>query len=671
MREKLEKQECLPCQSCGKEGQKADGFCKDCSLSICGECIGHHSLLPITRNHKIVPLGAMPCLQATPTSEESSPARCPLHGTYALDLYCTELSCLVPICFKCTVGQHKGHDCIPIEDVDMEKHTSWLKMFSDNTQSNISILERANDQMQQSVTLLDAHSTEAHQKVSECAERLRKAVNERERHLHAQIDAVRVRRMETIRAQQATNTSLLNRMQHAKEAAEEVSSKATSLELLATAKTVTRHLVGLSVLCASSEPVVHLSNSVNVLETGTVEVLAKQIGEFGCLSEGSHPPNCTISPIPDALRINKHDPAVQFTVMTADRDKRLCSQGGDRVAAYLRSLTTPSPSIRADVTDNSDGTYTVTLKQFYLGRCGVHVTVNGQAISEEPAVVTVKAPLRNYKEIGEAKGELKFPPDTEVTSLCGICITKDGSICVSDRDRHVIHIFDRFREYVRTIGGAGDKHGQLCNPRGLAVSERDELYIACESRIDVLTLDGAFLRRFGTTGEGKINRAFDVAVADDKVLVANACNHSVTAFSRNGEFLYDFETAKPKELNNPTGVTVTTDGKVFVSDQTSHCLQVFSTTGKHIQQIGGLGHGSGPGQLFKPNNLAVTPGGFLLVPEIRNCRVSIFTSEGSFLHCFGKLGLAPGCFKFPFAVAVGNDETVFVTDCDGQRVQCF
>ena len=554
----------------------------------------------------------------------------------------------------------------------MEKHTSWLKTFIDNTQSNICLLERANAQMQQSITLLDARSTEAHRKVSECAEQLRKAVDERERHLHEQIDAVRARRMETVRAQQTVNTSLFNQLQHTKETAEEVNSRATRLELLASAKTVTKCLVGLSVQCASFVPVVYLSSNVNVLETRTVEALTKQIAEFGCLSEGSHPPNCTISHLPDALCIDRHNPTVQFTVTTADRDKRLCSQGGDHVAAYLHSLTTPSPSIRADVTNNSDGTYTVTLKTFFLGLCGVRVTVNGQAISEEPAVVTVKTPLRDYKDIGEVKGELKFPPDMEATSFCGICITQGGSICVSSRDKHVIHIFDRCREYVRTIGGEGSGHGQLYNPRGLAVSERDELYVACEDRIDVLTLEGAFLRRFGTIGEGKIDRAFDVAVANDKVIVASSNSHTVTAFSRNGEFLYNFENTKPTRLRHPTGVAVTTGGKVFVSDQTNDCLQVFSIAGKHIQQIGGHSVNlSIPGQLFRPNNLAVTPDGVLLVPEIVNCRVSIFTLEGRFIHCFGKQGLAPGCLKFPFAIAVGSDGTVFVTDCDGRRVHFF
>ena len=559
----------------------------------------------------------------------------------------------------------------------MEKQRSWLKSFADTTQSNISVITRANDQMQQSISLLDAHCTEAHQKVRKSMDQLRKAVDEREHRLHEQVDVIQARRVETVRAQQSTNTSLLNRLQHAKDTAEEVSNRASCLELLATAKTVTRHLMRLSAQCASTEPLVHISSNVDLLEAATVEALITQIGEFGCLSEGPHPPNCTISLHPGVLHVDKRHPIAQFTVMTANRARKLCSRGSDHVAAYLRPLATPSPPIRAEVTDNSDGTYTVTLRQFYLGQCGVCVTVNGQAISEEPAVVTVKTlPLRNYTEIGKVKGELKFPPDVKVASLCGICIAQSGNICISDRDKHVVYIFDRHREYIRTIGGAGDEHGQLCSPRGLAVSEQDELYIACQNRIDVLTLEGTFLRRFGASGEGKINGAFDVTVAmeNDKVFVANSLNRTVTAFSRNGEFLYNFETTRPRQLKHPTGIAVAVDGRVFVSDQSNHCLQVFSTAGEHIQQIGRLNgdeNRMAPGQLSRPNNLVVTPSGVLLVPEISNNCVSIFTLEGRFVCRFGKLGSDPGSFRFPFAVAVGSDETVFVTECNGQRVQFF
>ena len=676
MKENAEKQDSIRCQSCGTEEKKVEGFCQDCSLYICRECIGHHSLLPITQNHTIVPLDAVPFLQTTLSSVEPSPAHCPIHGTYVLDLYCAEPSCLTPICFKCTVSQHKGHNCIPIEDVDMEKQASWLKSLASITQSNISATERANDRMQRAISLLDVRCTEAHHKVRQCADRLRKAVDDHEHNLHEQIDAMRLRRMEIVRAQQSANTSLLDQLQQAKETVEEVSRKATCVELLATARIVARHILRLGAQCAAVEPLVHISHSVDLLEAATVEALIAQVGEFGYLSEGPHLPNCAVSH-PATLHVDECRSMAQFTVVIADRHKNLCSRGGDHVAAYLRSLATPSPPIRAEVTDNSDGTYTVTLKQFYLDQCGLRVTVNGQAISEQPAVVTVKTlPRRNYTEICKAKGELKFPRNVKLASLCGICIAQNGRICVSDRDKHVVYVFDRHRVYVRTIGGAGNEHGQLCSPRGLSVSGQGELFIACQDRIDVLTLEGTYLRRFGTTGEGQIDGAFDVAVAmeNNKVFVANTIKRTVTAFSRNGKFLYNFDPTKPVQLKHPTGIAVSACGKVYVSDQSSRCLQVFSTAGKHIQQIGGLSgteNPTTPGHLLRPNNLAIIPGGYLLVPEISNNRVSIFTLKGEFVHCFGGLRADSECFRFPFAVAVGDDEIVYVTECDGRRVQYF
>ena len=44
-----------------------------------------------------------------------------------------------------------------------------------------------------------------------------------------------------------------------------------------------------------------------------------------------------------------------------------------------------------------------------------------------------------------------------------------------------------------------------------------------------------------------------------------------------------------------------------------------------------------------------------------NHRVSVFTSEGTFVTSFGRKGEGPGEFKSPYGVAVDNNGVVYVT----------
>jgi DNA-binding beta-propeller fold protein YncE len=80
--------------------------------------------------------------------------------------------------------------------------------------------------------------------------------------------------------------------------------------------------------------------------------------------------------------------------------------------------------------------------------------------------------------------------------------------------------------------------------------------------------------------------------------------------------------------------------------------------------------GMSEGQLLRPRNLALGPGGDLYVLDSGNNRVAVFDNQGQLLRQWGSQGTAEGQFNEPWGIAV-DDTYVYVADTWNHRVQKF
>ena len=81
--------------------------------------------------------------------------------------------------------------------------------------------------------------------------------------------------------------------------------------------------------------------------------------------------------------------------------------------------------------------------------------------------------------------------------------------------------------------------------------------------------------------------------------------------------------------------------------------------------------GTGDGQFFYPEGVAVAFDGSVYVPDCGNVRIQNFTSEGVFVSKWGTYGAGDGELDWPYGVAVAPDGSVYVADTDNNRVQKF
>jgi uncharacterized protein (TIGR03663 family) len=237
------------------------------------------------------------------------------------------------------------------------------------------------------------------------------------------------------------------------------------------------------------------------------------------------------------------------------------------------------------------------------------------------------------------------------------------------------------------MGGPGADPGQFSAPRGLVVA-RDGIYIADSNnhRIQHLSFEGDVITYWGSyadseTGDapdGTFNQPWDVTIGPDgSLVVADTWNHRLQWFTPGGSFLNKvgyFGTGDTiAAMWGPRSVALDDEGRVFATDAGNKRIVVFDADGLPLTTIG-MG-GVGPGQLDEPVGLEIGPDGRLYVADTWNQRVQVFAEtlplqfepvlEWPVEAWYGQsLENKPD-------LAVSRDGHVCISDPEGPRILCF
>ena len=119
-----------------------------------------------------------------------------------------------------------------------------------------------------------------------------------------------------------------------------------------------------------------------------------------------------------------------------------------------------------------------------------------------------------------------------------------------------------------------------------------------------------------------------------------------------------------------TAIAFGPDGDLYLSDENTHRISVFTPQGEFLRCWGT--EGSGPGQLkpslrhcLRPNGKS--PGGGFAEPSF----VQRFTPQGDAIGVWGDRGEGPGQFRMPWGVAIDSAGDVYVSDWRNDRIQKF
>lgn len=159
---------------------------------------------------------------------------------------------------------------------------------------------------------------------------------------------------------------------------------------------------------------------------------------------------------------------------------------------------------------------------------------------------------------------------------------------------------------------------------------------------------------FGATGleSEKLSKPAGVTVdSEGNVWVADLGGNRIEKFSSSGAFLASYA---PDSMLEPAGVAFSaTNGNVYVTNRGRNRVDQLSLSGSLIKAFGS--EGSGLGKLSHPNQLAIDSNGDVWVADTSNGRVDEFSAAGTYLGSVWGGEYGEDQFKTP----------VGVTECDG------
>lgn len=236
---------------------------------------------------------------------------------------------------------------------------------------------------------------------------------------------------------------------------------------------------------------------------------------------------------------------------------------------------------------------------------------------------------------GDGPGEFQFHPvDAPFFGYGDLVFSTDGSLYVADTFNNRVQIFDANFEPIGEFGADVTERGMLLAPGAIALDEaNNRLFVASASggAVNVYTLDGEFIERWGVDGPG-------------------------------GSY-----------FSQPNDVLLAPDGSVYVVDQGRSRVYRFASDGTPIEVFGG--NGLEAGILAEPHAIEMDAAGNLYITESNvvgygGTRIQIFSPDGEVI------GIIPGpgegrTFASPVATTIGPDGAIYVADEQANAIYRF
>jgi len=224
-------------------------------------------------------------------------------------------------------------------------------------------------------------------------------------------------------------------------------------------------------------------------------------------------------------------------------------------------------------------------------------------------------------------------------------------------------------------GVHGTRPGWLHKPRVAAFDAEDRLYLAdLTDRIQVFDRDGNYLRGWRTPDfnvDGPSGLTVDRL---GRLLVADTHFYRVLVYDPEGKLLFQIgdgvQGTTPGRFGYPTDVVIDKAGNFYVAEYGENDrIQVFSPDGTWLRQWGG--HGYEPGEFLRPRALAIDEDERLYVADSCNHRIQVFDLQGNLLKLWGSRGAGPGEMSYPYDLSLGDDGSLYVCEYGNSRVQKF
>ena len=272
-------------------------------------------------------------------------------------------------------------------------------------------------------------------------------------------------------------------------------------------------------------------------------------------------------------------------------------------------------------------------------------------------VLSLQAVPGSERPLTDAAGSLGG-----LLAAIGVAIDSRDRVYILDCKACLLKRFDPCLQQFVVLpctGGSGSDPRQFCNPRGLAVSGLDNIYVADtgNSRVQIFSAKGLALR--GIWGPLKVTSSAAGISVDQAVptVVMPQSGPNCKA-----------QRALPPRTWQPWDVAISPRNWAYVSDYSNGLIHVFDAQG--CWRAAYTGAGATSPALVKPTRVALDQAGRIyVVQENQNC-VVVLNPNGEFAGKVGQPDEIKGRFC-PTAVAVDVNGNLCLSDCVTRRIYFY
>ena len=643
LKRKVEGEEEVKCDKCD-EDDSVVSYCPDCSLFLCQVCNEAHKRDKRSRGHGIVPLTELRSNTNVSLVAKVKVPMCKEHD-YELKHYCE--TCEELVCLYCTTKEHSDHSHDTVKKM-ADKHRNELHKVTSPVEEMIKGLSDAHSNINNVKKKVKQQSDEVDKKIDEHYDVLIQKLTKQKEELKQQAhDAVSQKEKKlTVQLKEVENmqTEVLV-MKELKDAIE----KGSDQEALSAKKQVIDRM----------QRTTDRYKKLNVqpLQSATMEFVSTEesFPQFGKVLTNVDTGTFEVKSFPNHITVGKE---LEFSIITKYCNGSQCSIGGSKVSVHVESSS--GEVTHAQVKDNNDGSYTISLVPQQAGKVKLFVSINGQQTSGSPYNLVQYV---DYTTVGRSSIVVNNNGDMDLP--WGIGFSKNGSMwAVADYSKPCVYIYDDQNQLIHSFGS----QIQFKIPAGIAFDDNNHLYVTDRGSITVkkFNINGKFLLQFASQKAG-LRDPVGITAHKNNIYIADYKCDCVFVFQNTSQFVHAIGKG---QMQGPYDVAVSSNNSLLVAGWANGCIYRFTLDGNYIDKFGETG--SGTGLLCNPSSLTVDSNGFILVAEFSNNRVSIFDKTGKFVRCFGSVGYDNGQFQHPLGIALApNGNIIYVSDTDNNRIQIF
>ena len=648
----------VKCGNCEKTSAQSF-YCFKCCAFWCDDCITAHNIIRANKDHRVL------AIKDFQDQDIENVLRRPVfcqkehHENKKLKFFCKD--CEVAICNTCVVTLHEGHVKVPLQDAANERK---LRLESLLESQKVKALRKRNV-----ITRLQSECNEIKEQVAcvkksaqNLVDNLMRVIEAKKQELFKEVEVKAHQSIERLVEQRSDIEKELQLIDKSIEKTEAFLMRSTNAEIVHFNTLFQEEVTDVAELVdCDRKDLGHfvffanksLTAKANSEGVGSLKQIISKTKSSNSKAEGKGITEVTVGL------------EAQFVLTTRNAENEQCYEQCDIVTVEIRNDDGRECATEAQVQDNKDGSYNISYFAKEAGACRTSVMINGEHVSGSPFTVQVKP--RQYKPVLSfgRKGSSWFSGKCD--DPWGVAVNERNEIAVTSNTR--VQIFSCNGKFIRSFGKKGVKKGEFKDPRGIAYLNNGNIVVAdtFNDRLQIFTGQGEHLTQIGS--EENPDHQFDYpwglsVDSDGNIIVADSGNKLIKIFTPSGQFLRKFG---GKDLLVDPIHCIQKDQYFIVSDNGDHCIKLFNTEGDFLDKFGN--EGKGDVEFDRPYCLSVDKAEHLMVCDYGNNIVQVLDLSGK---CITKIRVPHGGeiepFLLPTSTAVLTDGRIVLTDYFNDRM---